>query len=54
LAGEPRILLGIDDDDAFGSFDRTCIGVAAGADPGMHPVGDGDEMRFALLFGYEV
>jgi len=36
LAASRGLLLGVDDDDAVRSLDRARIGVAAGADPGMH------------------
>ena len=51
-ARQPRILLGVDDDKAVRRFDRAGIGIAAGADPRMDALGDGDEMGFAFVFGH--
>ncbi len=52
LAGEPRILLGVDDDGAGRRLDRAGVGVAASADLGMDARRDGDEMGFGRLLGH--
>jgi hypothetical protein len=50
LSGKARILLGVHDYDPFRRLDGTGIGISSGTDPGMHPIGDRNEMRFALRF----
>jgi hypothetical protein len=48
LFRKPRILLGVDGDDAGRRIDGAGIGIAAGADPGMNARGDGDELRLRI------
>ena len=45
LARQPRILLGIDDKEPVGCFDRAGVGIASRSDPGMDAVRHGHELR---------
>ena len=45
LARQPRILLRVDREQPVRSLDRARIGIAAGADPGIDAIGDGQELR---------
>src|ERR1051325_1407128 len=51
-ARQPRVLLRVDDDEAVRRLDRAGIGIAAGANPRMHAVGDCDELRLRLEFSH--
>jgi hypothetical protein len=49
LAGEPRVLLGVNDEQTLAGLDRARIGVTARPDPRMDAVGQGHEMGFSIF-----